>query len=33
VVAGVYGAYSFSKRILYVQALPAALGIASVLLG
>lgn len=33
VVAGVYGAYSFSKRILYVQALPAALGIAAVLLG
>lgn len=27
VVAGLYGAYSVSKKIFYVQALPAALGI------
>lgn len=27
VVAGVYGAFSVSRRILYVQALPAALGL------
>lgn len=28
VVAGVYGAYSVSRKILWVQALPAALGLA-----
>ena len=32
VVAGVYGAATASKKILYVQALPAALGIAAVIL-
>ncbi|UYB53500.1 DUF1304 domain-containing protein [Xanthomonas sp. AM6] len=32
VVAGLYGAWSVSRRILFVQALPAALAIAAVLL-
>lgn len=32
VVAGVYGAWSVSKRIFFVQALPAALALALVLL-
>lgn len=32
-VAGVYGAASVSRRILYVQAVPAALGIAAILAG
>ena len=32
VVAGLYGAWSVSRRILYVQALPAALAIAALLL-
>lgn len=31
-VAGLYGAYSASKRILFVQALPAVLGISTLLL-
>ena len=31
-VAGIYGAMTASKRILYVQAVPAAIGIALVLL-
>ncbi|WP_242111429.1 DUF1304 domain-containing protein [Luteimonas aquatica] len=31
VVAGLYGAYSVSRRILYVQALPALLAIAALL--
>ncbi|MCH9651970.1 MAG: DUF1304 domain-containing protein [Deltaproteobacteria bacterium] len=31
-VAGIYGAWSVSKRIFYVQALPAALALALVLL-
>jgi putative membrane protein len=33
VVAGVFGAATVSKRILYVQALPAAIGLGVVLLG
>ncbi|MRG99934.1 DUF1304 family protein [Xanthomonas sontii] len=32
VVAGLYGGWSVSRRIVFVQALPAALGIAAVLL-
>ncbi|MCV2348207.1 DUF1304 domain-containing protein [Paucibacter sp. Y2R2-4] len=32
VVAGVYGAATVSRKILFVQALPAALGVAAVLL-
>jgi len=32
-VAGAYGAYSASKRILYVQTVPALLGLAMVQLG
>lgn len=32
IVAGVYGAWSFSKRILWVQAFPGALALALVLL-
>lgn len=32
-VAGVFGAATVSKRILYVQALPAAIGLGLVLLG
>ncbi len=32
-VAGVFGAATVSKRILYVQALPAAIGLGAVLLG
>ncbi|MBN6149592.1 DUF1304 domain-containing protein [Xanthomonas sp. AmX2] len=32
VVAGLYGAWSVSRKILYVQALPAALAIAALLL-
>jgi putative membrane protein len=32
VVAGVYGAYSVNMRIFFVQALPAILGIAAVIL-
>lgn len=32
VVAGLYGAATVSRRILFVQALPAALGLAAVLL-
>ena len=31
-IAGVYGALTVNKRILFVQALPAALALASVLL-
>ena len=33
VVAGLYGAWSVSRRILYVQALPAALALVALLLG
>ncbi|HZT54918.1 MAG TPA: DUF1304 domain-containing protein [Burkholderiaceae bacterium] len=33
IVAGVYGAVSVGLRILFVQALPAALAVASILLG
>lgn len=33
IVAGVYGAVSVSRRILYVQALPAALALAAVYAG
>ena len=32
IVAGVYGALSVSRRILFIQALPAAIGLALVLL-
>ncbi len=32
IVAGVYGAATFSKKILYVQALPAALALAALFL-
>lgn len=32
-VAGIYGAYSVSKRIFFVQGIPALLGILSLLLG
>ena len=32
IVAGVYGAVTFSKKILYVQALPAALAMAALFL-
>ena len=32
VVAGLYGAYSVSRRIFFVQAVPALLAIAAVLL-
>ncbi|MCO6163065.1 DUF1304 domain-containing protein [Flavobacterium sp. NRK F7] len=31
-IAGIYGAYSASKRIFYVQGIPALLGLASILL-
>ena len=33
VVAGLYGAVTVSRRIIYVQALPAAVGLGAVLLG
>lgn len=33
VVAGLYGAWSVSRRILYVQALPAVIGLALLILG
>jgi putative membrane protein len=32
IVAGVFGAATFSKKILYVQALPAAIGLALLVL-
>ena len=32
VVAGIYGAYSVSRKILYIQAVPAALGLLAVIL-
>lgn len=32
IVAGIYGAYSVSKRILYIQALPAVLALAATFL-
>ena len=31
-IAGLYGAYSASRKILYIQALPAAIGILAVML-
>ena len=33
VIAGVYGAFSVNRRILYIQAAPAAIGLVLVLLG
>jgi putative membrane protein len=32
VIAGMYGAYSVSKRIFYIQAVPAIIGIILILL-
>ena len=32
-IAGIYGAFSVSRRILFIQAAPAAIGLALVLLG
>lgn len=33
IIAGVYGAFTVSRRILFIQALPAALGLAALYLG